>query len=337
MSRKPFFLLGLMLVGSVFATALPALADSVAAATSTADTNQSWLAKNGKASYLVWMTGMHTEALNGNRDGTGQNLEFDHYLGLGAALPGGFSIKLTNWAAQVIDEDPNSRQFSPGDPYFTLSHGKILHSDRYAANLEGYIRYYVPISRGTSDGLNKGTTRDYGMGMTRLYLNPTKSWLDGKLTFNGAVIWNVRWNKLSPDERLRRSTAQAALDGSTTPASYREDMYVVLDPSIVYSVSSKVDMYVEWASGYLRHTTSGTVTDAGGNHPVAAKWSSINNPSDGMYLSPGVSWNPTKKLNVNPYLSYQLSAVHDTAVASVKRRVGLFNADVGLQLQYTFN
>jgi len=65
-------------------------------------------------------------------------------------------------------------------------------------------------------------------------------------------------------------------------------MYLILDPSVVYSVSSKVDVYVEWASGYLRHTTDG-------------KWSSIT-PStpaeaagDGMYVSPAFTGVPPRK------------------------------------------
>jgi hypothetical protein len=311
--------------------------------TAGASPTPSWFATNAHATYLAWLTGMHTEALNGDRDGTGQNLEFDHYVAINADLGHNFNLKLTNWAAQIIDEDPASRQFQPGDPYLTLTNGKLLHSDRYAMNLEAYVRFYVPISRGTSDLQNKGTARDFGNGMGRVYLNPSKNWLDGNLTLNGAVIWNHRFSSMDPDVRLARGTRQNAADVSQgaaspfTPVSYREDMYLVLDPSLVYSISTKVDLYVEWASGYLRHTTAGTITEGGVNHPVAAKWSSINHPSDGMYLSPGVYWSPTKKVYVNPYLSYQLSAVHETGVASPKRRISIFNCDVGLQLQYTFN
>jgi len=320
MSRTPKILLGLML--AAVAVSQPARADETNA--STASSDQSWIQKHGKASYLIWMTGMHTEALSGNRDGTGTALEFDHYVALGADIGKGYSLKVTNWAAQSIDEDDSTRQFEPGDPYMTLSQGKILHSDRYAANLEGYLRYYFPFSRSTVDNLNKGTTKDYGHGMLRLYLNPSKSWFDGKLTFNLGLITNFRFNSMTPQERFNRATAQSIKDGGkTTPQSFREDMYFILDPILDYSVNPKVDVYLEWASGYLRHTTNGHWTSITPDSAGAAK-------ADGMYISPGVYWSPTKKVYVNPYLSYQLSnRLYD-------KKLNLFHADVGLQLQYTF-
>ena len=92
-------------------------------------------------------------------------------------------------------------------------------------------------------------------------------------------------------------------------------MYVIFDPSISYSISPKVEVYVEWTPGYWRHTTDG-------------KWSSTNHPTDGQYFAYGAYWNPTKKISVNPYLLYQISA-------APKDR-GLDKQDIGLLLQYTF-
>lgn len=332
------FLRALLLTTGIFASAstLPAFADEssgeVASAdtASTADAGKNWFQKNGKASYLVWLQQMHTESLAGNRDGTGTNLDFDHFFALGARLNKQISLTATTYASQIIDEDDKSRQWQVGDLYLTLSHNKLFHSDAHAFNLDGYLRVYLPTSRNTRDALNKGTARDAGRGAIRILFNPAKSWLDGKLTLNGLFYSNIRFNSMTPTERYDRGTRQAALDGETKPTSTREDMYVVLDPSLVYSVSSKVDIYLEWCTGVLRHTTEGITN----GKAVAGKWSSINHPSDGMYLSPGFYWNPTKKVSVNPYLSYQLSAVNDPS--PTKRRVSLTHADVGLQLQYTF-
>lgn len=301
---------------SLLALAAPAIAEETAGQ-STADSSQSWIMQNGKLSYLGWLVGPRTEALSGNRLGGGTDLTLTHYFAVGANIGKGLTLKLTQAVDQYIDEKPEAekKQLAPLDPYLTLSHGKILHSDRWAANLDGYLRYYIPVSRSTSDNLNAGTARDHGKGMVRVLLNPSKSFLDGKLTFNGLFFANFRFASNSPGERLRRQTVQAVKDSSITPSSVREDMYFVWDPSVVYSVSSKLDIYVEYATGYLRHTTNG-------------KWSSSNHPSDGQYLSPGVYWNPTKKVYVNPYISYQLSA------APVDR--GLTKMDVGVQFQYTF-
>jgi hypothetical protein len=334
LSRTPKLLWVLMLAALV----LPNL-QARAAEASAADADKSWAQKYLAGYYLNWLTGMHTEALSGNRDGTGTNLEDDHFLAFGGRLAKNTKLMLTLWAAQNIDEttgDRNgARQFQPGDPYLTLSQNKIVDLERYQFTLDGYLRFYFPTSLNTVNSLNKGTATDYGHGMVRVYLSPTKGWFDGKLTFQPNVFWNYYFNSMSPTERFNRSTTQAALDGSTKPSSVRSDMYLILDPILDYTINSKVDIYLEWASGKIRHYTSGVQTDASGTHSVDGRWSSINHPTDGDYLSPGLNWAPTKKISVNPYLSYQLSGVNDSS--AVKRRISLFHADIGLQAQYTFN
>jgi hypothetical protein len=313
--KLPIIILGLLLSGAM----APLAHAEEAAGQSTAESSGflGKLQKYGFANYLLWAQGMRTEALSGNKDGTGTSLEFDHFLSAGAKLTPNISLKATYLAAQHIDELPESekKQWQPQDPYFTLSHSKILSSDLYAANLEGYIRYYAPISRGTSDALNAGTARDGGLGTVRLLLGPSKTFLDGKLSLTGTVFGNYRFNQLSSSERLRRQTLESLKNSKITPTTVREDFYVVLNPSVAYAISSKVEVYIEWASGYLRHTTDG-------------RWSSIGHPSDGAYLSPGVNWNPTKKIHLNPYLSYQMGAPAD--------QHGLAKMDIGLQAQYSF-
>jgi hypothetical protein len=326
--RTPKFLLMFALAVAVVAPAAHAEETN----SSTAGANQSFLEKYGIASYLLWAQQMHTEALSGNRDGTGTNLLFEHFFTVGAKLSKKVSLKGTVYFDQNIDEDDTTRQWEPGDVYLTLSDNSLVHSDVYGFNLDGYVRLYAPTSPRTINGINAGGTSDMGHGKMRLLLNPVKTWFDGKLSFSGLAYMNFYFNRMSPQERFDAGTREAAKGGKATPTSTRQDMYLVLDPSLTYSVSSKVDVYIEWASGVLRHFTSGVT----GTGPVDSRWTSINNPSDGMYLSPGVNWNPTKKLSLNPYLSYQLSAVHDTDVNSVKRRVSLFHADIGLQVSYAF-
>jgi hypothetical protein len=284
--------------------------------------------QNGKASYLLWMQGMHSESLTGTRPGMtdGTNLTFIHFFAVGANLGKGFSLKLTQPVTQNIDEKDETvkKQWQPGNPYLTLSHGKILSSERYAANLEGYFRYYIPVSRGTQDAMNKGFLTsgfapvDNGRGAIRLFLNPSKSFLDGKLTFNGAMLTNIHLNALSKQERINRQAAELGKPGASgTLTGEREKLNVVINPSVVYSVNPKVDVYLEWATGTLRNDTAG-------------RWTSINVDDDGQYLSPGVYWSPTKKVYVNPYISYQLSN------ADTDKRLDLTHFDIGVQLQYTF-
>jgi hypothetical protein len=87
---------------------------------------------------------------------------------------------------------------------------------------------------------------------------------------------------------------------------------VVLDPTINYQISPKLEVYLEYATGYLRHQTSG--------HFVT----NPRTPSDGQYVSPGLNWSPTKRIALNPYLSWGPTFR------------GLKNTDIGLQAQYSF-
>jgi hypothetical protein len=199
-------------------------------------------------------------------------------------------------------------------------------------NLDAYLRFYLPISRFTHDETNVGylppdllAPNDNGRGEIRLYLNPTKTFLDGKLTLSGAMLANLKLARLSPGERTARQQAQldhlsatdlvirqqAGLSGSYVPSGTRENLYVFLDPVVTYSVSPTLDAYVEYASGFLHHSTDG-------------HWTSTNNASEGRYFSPGVNWAAAKGLSVNPYISW--GPVFE----------GLSKADLGVQVNYTF-
>ena len=75
-------LLWALIAMSALISQTEALAEDTAAGTSTAD-NKSWAEKHLKATYLFSASGMHTEALSGNRDGTGTSLGFDHFFAAG--------------------------------------------------------------------------------------------------------------------------------------------------------------------------------------------------------------------------------------------------------------
>ena len=64
MSRTPNLFQGILLAATLL---LPCGARADQA--STASESKSWAERNIKATYLNWLSGMHTEALSGNRDG----------------------------------------------------------------------------------------------------------------------------------------------------------------------------------------------------------------------------------------------------------------------------
>ncbi len=321
MKRVFGWTVALTLAGA-FALNPAARAEDAAASTSVWDS----ISKNAKASYLLWITGPRSESLSGNVSGGGTSLGATHYLGLGYSLGKGYTLRLTNVVAQVIDEDDTNKPATISDPYLTLSLPPLIKLEQYAFAVSGYVRYYLPLSRSTQDGVNVGAKDDKGRGQFRIYLNPNKSFFDGALTFNFVNLFQFKFNANTPQERFDKATIQKALTGKgnlgSNVISYREDMYYVFNPSVAYAASSKLEAYVEWASLW-RHTTNG-------------KWSSVDHPSDGQYISPGVNWTPTKKVLVNPYISYQLSAVNvkDDPANGVKK--GLDHFDIGVQLQYTF-
>lgn len=301
-----------------------ARAEEAAPATSTSgwETFQ----KNARASYLLWLQGMRSEALSGNRDGTGTSLVADHYAALGYSLGSGYSVKLTNLMRQTIDEDPTNRPTEFMDPYLTLSKSKLIDVEKAQFGVDTYLRYYIPVSNGTINGKNRGVINDTGRGQLRVYINPNKAFFDGALTFNFATLTQFKFNANTPQERFDKATIEKAKTGrgnlGTSVVSYREDMYFVFNPSVAWTASSKVEAYVEWASLW-RHTTNG-------------KWSSVNHPADGQYISPGINWTPTKKILVNPYISYQLSAINKKDDPANGMDKGLGNFDIGLQMQYSF-
>lgn len=316
-------------LGTLALTLAALLATSPARAEEAAATSTSgWdtFTKNARASYLLWLQGMRSEALSGNRDGTGTSLVADHYAALGYNLGNNYSIRLTNLMRQTIDEDPTNRPTEFLDPYLTLSKSKLVSVEKAAFAVDTYLRYYIPVSNGTINGKNRGVINDTGRGQLRVYINPNKSFFDGALTVAFATLTQFKFNSNTPQERFDKATIEKNKTGrgnlGTSVVSYREDMYFVFNPSVAWTASSKVEAYVEWAALW-RHTTNG-------------KWSSVNHPSDGQYISPGINWTPTKKILVNPYISYQLSAINIKDNPTAGQKKGIEHFDIGLQMQYSF-
>ena len=311
MKVKRSTLTGMMIITAAL-FALDAKADNsaapAAAESSTASSGGLFdtIKKNGSASYLAWLTGPNTQALSGNVDGSGTNLTITHFASIGYKLTDKMSLSLTQPVKQAIDDKPNNLEnpWKFTDPYFTLSHSSLVKQNLGASvfNLNAYLRYYVPISRGTHDTNNKGDVNDTGNGTLRVLANPSFSFFDGKLSLNGQSFVNFKFASLTQQERACRSGGNGE----------REDLYVVLNPSVSYQVSDKLEAYVEYATGYLRHHNNGKFV------------TNPRTPGDGQYVSPGVNWSPTKRVLLNPYLSWGPTFQ------------GLKNTDIGLQAQYSF-
>jgi opacity protein-like surface antigen len=261
------------------------------------------ITKNMRAFYEMWLRGMNTQALSGNVSGGGTSLAITHTFGVGYRLGSKWAIGLTQGFTQTIDEKPASEKdpWVANDPYLMVSNTSLYKNEKYGFNLFGYVRYYLPFSRASSQNVAKAARTDAGLGSVRLYLNPTKTWLDGKLTLNLVTLLQYRLASRSDADRA------AANKGS----SAREDWYFLFDPILAYTLNSWAEVYLEYATGYLRHSTDGHFTK-------------LNDASDGQYVSLGSNLLVGKKLLLNPYLS----------AGPVFR--GVKNTDIGLIASYTF-
>jgi len=296
------------LVAAFAIVSLPAHAETAtasaapAAQSSTSGFDLSKIRQNMRASYQMWLYGMNTRAMSGNVDGSGTNLNITHYTTLGYKVSRKWSVSVTQPFNQVIDEKPASEvdPLVALDPYITFSNASITKSERYGTNLSGYVRYYAPFSRSTNRAADRGARTDAGNGALRLLVTPSKTFMDGALTVAATTLVHFRLPGNSSAER-------AAKSGS----AIHENYYILLNPSVSYALSSKVEAYVEYASGYLRHSTDG-------------KFSKFNDPVYGQYVSPGINWQASKRLALNPYMS----------VGPVFR--GVKNTDIGLIGTYSF-
>ncbi|RYZ99952.1 MAG: hypothetical protein EOP11_18840 [Proteobacteria bacterium] len=270
------------------------------------------ITKNMRAFYEMWLRGMNTQSLSGNVGGTGTSLAINHTFGLGYRINPKWAIGFTQGFTQSIDDKPTAEKdpWIANDPYLALSNVSILKNEAYGLNLFGYVRYYLPISRATRQNADKAAAGEAGNGSLRLYLNPTKTWLDGKLTLNFVLLGQYRLAARSDGDRIAASTKEE--NGQKVEGNpYRDDFYFIVNPLLAYTLSSTAEVYLEYATGLLNHSTSGAL-------------SKLNDPSNGQYVSVGTNLLVGKKLLLNPYLS----------AGPVFR--GVKNTDIGLIASYTF-
>ncbi len=280
-------ILGLSLAGIMALTA-NAWADSTASVPASATPSSSSstseffgkVRKNLRGTYQNWFRGSTIRTLSGNTDGSGTNLLMTHYAALGYKLGSKWSMSMTQPFTQAIDEQPATSvdPFVAGDPYVTFTNSRVLHSDKYGTNLYTYLRYYAPFSRATNRNMNAASVNDAGRGQVRLYLSPTKTFLDGAVTLNLQTLFQYRI--------AARNNAERTLANGEP---YRNDLVFIFDPVLSWAPNETYEWYIEYAFD-MTHNTKGN---------ILSKWTKWK-AND--YFSPGVNIMVTKKLLVNPYL-----------------------------------
>jgi hypothetical protein len=238
--------------------------------------------KNVRGNYQLWFRGPRTTTLSGNTNGAGMNLIATHYLGLGYKVGSKWSVSATQSFTQNIDEIQNTTKdpFVANNPYLTVSNSRIWASDRYGTSLSGYLRYYAPLSRSAQRAADLAEVDEAGNGSIRLLLTPSKSWMDGNLTFSATSLVEYRLAARTSAER------QTIKD-----SPYRNDMIFLITPTLSYAFNSVVEGYLEYGFD-LTHSTKGN---------VFTKWGKYK---DTDYLSPGANITVTKRLSLNPFLEF---------------------------------
>lgn len=276
-------LAGIMAVSATTWADTSATAPTAAAAspTSSSSTSQffSKVRKNIRGSYINEFSGPYLRAPSGNIAGDGMNLQMIHYISLSYLLGSKWRVGITQPAYMRIDEKPSTQvdPFEPTDPYVTFTNTRVIGSQKYGTNLYAYLRYYIPVSKSTINAANDYSPNDRGNGQLRFTLIPSVSFLGGALNLSGATFLQYRIAKHSSKER-------AAATGNPN----RNDMVFVFDPILTYTVNDTVEAYLEYAFD-MTHSTNGKWT----------KWKKQD------YISPGAYLQLTKKLMVNPYLTWE--------------------------------
>lgn len=278
-----------------------ATADSSASAADIAPANQSstsnisdLIAKKGKASYYLEYRGTKVNALDGTA-GDGTDLTMNHYAILGWKLSSKWSVSLTQPLVQKIRPEfdakgKEQKNLYLADTSITFTNSKIASSSKYGTNLSAYMRYYAPTSNTSVN--SKGTVDDQRNGAIRSIIIPSKTFMDGALTLSGAI-----------DLRYR-------LANEVNETTGHNNIRAMFDPVLEYAINDKISTYLEYYTGYLTHNTK------------TGTWGKVR---DEQGISPGVNWTPTKKILVNPFVSWD---GRDIMRAN--------RTQIGLNAQYTF-
>jgi hypothetical protein len=277
--------------------------DTAAPAFVTASVGPDDLMQNARFMYEFWLRGMNSRALSGNTNGEGTNLSVLHTFAFGYQLNQKWSLGFTQAFSQSIDQKPATEKdpWVAENPYFAVVNNSLWKSGDETMNLYAYARYYFPFSRENARAVSQAKRLEAGRGSFRLYVNPTKSFLDGKLTLNLQTLVQIPF--------ARRSGADRAAANGGDPS--HEDFHFLFDPILTYTLNSNVEVYLEYATGSLHHYTNGQL-------------SKLTDPDDGQYISEGMNILVGKKLLINPYFSQ----------GPVFR--GLKNTDIGILADYTF-
>lgn len=247
-----------------------------AAATSTTEAPSVW--SKFRAGTDIWWIGPTSKDIDGRAIGRGPDMQIRYYPSIGYKITPKMTVRAAIEGRQFIRpkdlEDPTRKDFVLVDPYVTLSHSALLESEKFASSLAGSLRYYVPSSRPTHDGI--GGRNDRGNGMVRVGLVPSKSFLDGDLTISSA---NYLYYRFAQEKH---------------PNHTNYEMLFV--PSVAYTVSPKLEVAVEYATGYIRHSKA-----TGVNHNLSRL-----NAQDGLgqWISPSITYTPNKYVSFNPAISW---------------------------------
>ncbi len=274
-----------LIIVALFALSAYAEDSTATASTSTSTTSfkQKYL-KNVGASYTVELYGVGMQSLTGDLDGKGNSYNAIHYPSISYKFDRpGIKLSAAGQISQTFNKNRDADMVDFLDPYLTVSKADLYKDEVRGISVLGYIRYYVPVSKGARESyqLAAKAANDQGNGKFRVLLAPTKTFLNGKAEFTFLTSYYYRLAKNSSAER-------AALTGSP----FRNDMYFYYDPQLAWNLSTKVQPYVEYVSGLLKHSTNGNWT-RGRKHP-----------SDGEYVGLGANFFPTKEISLTSELTW---------------------------------
>ncbi len=219
-------------------------APTVGAPTSTAPSPWSSIKKNIRGTYIFETYGQTVQDLDGV-DGPGKNFTINHYFSLGYKVGSKWTISAAQMLGQKIDDNELNDPLVVSDPYVTFSNSSILKNEKYGFNMNGFLRYYMPVSRATRQNANRASDEERGGGMIRFMLNPTKTWLDGALSFN--LLSQIYYYVPSRNDGER-------LAANGTPE--RMDYFLLFDPTLGYDFNETYSAYVVFES-VLAHRTNG--------------------------------------------------------------------------------
>ncbi len=263
-----------------------------AAATSTTDKSES-IVDRMSIKYTADLGGMTLGQLDG-KAGPGANLSLVHYWSFGFKINKTLSATLSPYFSTPIRaaNPDKADNLVFGDVYATLFHNNLYKNEKYGIKLAGYFRAYFPTSKNSNDPEQIGSRTEQQNGKARIRLFPSKTWMDGALTFTLDSSFYVPFRK-------------GGL-GANNASSVR-DYYVFFFPNLKYQASDSLAPYVAYNAPISHYKDS----SRGGN----GRWDRL---SDGNSFEVGVNWTGDKGLLVIPYHALgQKDEVRDTSVGLV--------------------